>query len=117
MSYQLYANYINGEEWRKLRREKLIQRASTCELCWQPDVRNDVHHVWYRNLYDCSTGDLRVLCRQCHDLVHRMLKAYPSIKKMPTPELSWGQLIKHVDRHVFGPRDWNPKKWRRQSSY
>lgn len=110
-----YLRYINSPEWKDLRRQKLLEGLCTCELCTQVDRHNDVHHVVYNNLWDCTTADLRILCRPCHDLVHRMLKAYPSVKKMPTNKLKWQQLCCLIDKHAFGPREWNPRNWRREN--
>lgn len=74
--------YLKSDHWHTLRIRKLIQQDGKCALCRHPAWNNDVHHVDYRKLFDVRLGDLRILCRECHDAAHAALKAHPEVKKL-----------------------------------
>jgi len=71
-----YANYLQSEHWRKLRREFIEASGNKCERCeiprWLAEIAYDqdlhVHHKSYANLGNESLDDLEVLCRRCHDI-------------------------------------------------
>jgi hypothetical protein len=65
---ETYRKYLASEHWQKTRTAKR-RRAKSCGICGA-ESRLDVHHLNYRNLIDVGLSDLRVLCRQCHDLAH-----------------------------------------------
>ena len=45
---------------------KLKEQKFTCQGCGIRNVPFEVHHVEYRNIYDCTVVDLEVRCRPCH---------------------------------------------------
>ena len=73
--------YLNSDHWHNLRKEKLEQH-SVCEEC-KSTIYLDVHHKDYRSLYDVKLSDLQILCRDCHESLHKKLnkKKYIRNKK------------------------------------
>lgn len=66
--------YLKSEHWQNLRLQKLVEADCLCLRCGKQSQSNDVHHLCYKNLYDVTTLDLVVLCRDCHDFVHEKLE-------------------------------------------
>lgn len=65
--------YLKSEHWKDLRIAKLASVDAACARCGERDLSNDVHHVRYKNLYDVVLKDLIVLCRHCHEMVHKFM--------------------------------------------
>ncbi len=84
-------HYLRSDHWQNLRIAKLASVNAKCFYCWKRDLSNDVHHLIYRNWRDATLDDLVVLCRECHELYHRVLHQHKD-------ELS--QLLKGIDRAV-----------------
>lgn len=73
-SQKWYRNvYLHSDHWLDLRAEKLALNTF-CEQCGGAGPY-DVHHRRYRNIFDCSVGDLVTLCRKCHKAEHAVLSA------------------------------------------
>lgn len=89
--------YLKSDDWKNLRRAALARRHNKCQLCRHKSKSNDVHHVRYKNLWDVSLKDLKVLCRPCHDWVHGLLKKYPKMKKLK-PHKLWRQVQLHYTK-------------------
>ena len=69
-----YQEYLASEDWRSKRREKLYRKGGAkkrCSIC-ASEGPLDVHHLNYRGLTDVRQSDLRLLCRRCHRLAHRL---------------------------------------------
>ena len=80
MSY--YRNiYLKSEHWKTLRTEALLKKKARCMVC-KSEEHLDVHHMRYRSLWDVKVKDLLVLCRDCHEKVHKLMKKYPRLSKM-----------------------------------
>ena len=73
-----YQAYLNSEDWQKKRRKKLNRggwRKRRCAICGARK-NLDVHHLRYRaDLTQTTQSELRILCRRCHDVTHKLLKA------------------------------------------
>lgn len=67
----LYLDYINSEAWQLKRKEVFAQRGKSCERCGCNPASPDVHHKTYERLGHEYLGDLMVLCRECHKLIHK----------------------------------------------
>lgn len=67
---QWYAQiYLKSDHWRSLKLSKYQESGRKCEVC--STTKNlQIHHVNYRNIYDVTTADLRVLCKKHHQEVH-----------------------------------------------
>lgn len=64
-----YRQYLQTDEWARLRRAVLIRARGVCEGCG--DARpSDVHHLTYRHIYNEFLFELVALCRDCHERWH-----------------------------------------------
>jgi len=61
--------YLRSNHWQNLKSEK-FEHNDICEKCGI-NISLDVHHKKYRNLYDVKLSDLQVLCRKCHEKIHK----------------------------------------------
>jgi 5-methylcytosine-specific restriction endonuclease McrA len=72
-----YQDYISSPEW-KAKAEKAKQRAGyRCQVCNSAE-KLEAHHRTYENLGHENTGDITVLCHECHEL-------FSKSGKIPTP--------------------------------
>jgi hypothetical protein len=62
-------------EWMTLRDRVLEARGHRCESCGGAMGRLEIHHVHYRTLGHENINDIRVLCRFCHEAIHRRARA------------------------------------------
>jgi hypothetical protein len=75
MTKSEYAQYLQSEHWRELRKE-VLREFPFCEKCKLPrwlaaiayDQDLNLHHLTYANLGEEDWTDLEVLCRRCHDI-------------------------------------------------
>jgi 5-methylcytosine-specific restriction endonuclease McrA len=68
-----YAKYLMSAEW-KAKREQLFElRGKQCEKCGSTKTIQ-VHHIHYRNIFKERMDDLQVLCKRCHECVHKRMK-------------------------------------------
>lgn len=72
--YQQYFTYLQSDHWAALRKEKKRLAGRNCQVCKSSDIRTVVHHIRYRDLYDCGTDDLLVMCQPCHNSFHHIVK-------------------------------------------
>src|SRR5579885_1010625 len=71
---QEYTHYINSPEWKK-RRAHLLQAAGyRCQVCRHPKLPSklQVHHLTYERLGNELSGDLVVVCTECHPKLDRI---------------------------------------------
>ena len=70
---------IEGDDdlylWRR-KNEIRSARRHRCEVCGEPGLSLDVHHLRYSEWGNEPDEDLAVLCRACHDVIHDRLKAH-----------------------------------------
>lgn len=71
--YEAYLCYLDTDHWKQLRRSKIKQVGRFCQNCRSKEILH-VHHIHYRNYFDCTVDDLAVLCAVCHDTLHVALK-------------------------------------------
>lgn len=65
-----YYRWINSNAYRGKRNEKLKAVGYKCELCGS--AKNlQVHHITYENLGYEPLDDLLVVCRKCHEELHK----------------------------------------------
>src|SRR5215471_13465563 len=69
-----YSSVISSQRWRHVRQAALARAHYRCEQCGKR-ARLDGHH-WrgYSMLGREQPGDVRMLCRPCHDRAHGKLK-------------------------------------------
>ena len=74
---QQYQDYLNSATWKKIRERKLTNGGCICERCkkrgWKKQL--NVHHKTYKLILGKETDQqLVILCKSCHDFIHRLLK-------------------------------------------
>lgn len=73
-----YAEYLKSDHWKALRKKKRSKCSKTngknrCAICASTE-NIETHHMEYRNIYDVTTSDLRLLCRTCHGTGHDLMR-------------------------------------------
>jgi len=69
--HSYYRNYLQSNEWKKKRLERLKLDGFKCQMCHQHKGQLDVHHTTYDTLYNENINDLITLCRPCHAKIHQ----------------------------------------------
>lgn len=64
-----YRKYLKSPQWAAKRQERLDLCKGVCEAC-NAAPATQVHHVTYERIYAELVGDLRGLCRPCHEKEH-----------------------------------------------
>lgn len=62
--------YLQSQHWHETRLRALARAHYACQDCGKSNVPLDTHHVTYERLGAEKPGDLRVLCRECHNKRH-----------------------------------------------
>lgn len=71
-----YESYLRSPHWLELRRTHLDNTAFCCAC--KSKSRLVLHHIYYSRLGSERTGDLIVLCSNCHQKLHDFLDSkYP----------------------------------------
>ena len=85
-----YQEYLRSEHWTNLRRQKLSQHRHGCSHCGTRTNGVQVHHLNYRNWYDCTLEDLMMLCGYCHETLHEqaMLRGF-DFRGMKESDVVW----------------------------
>jgi len=71
-----YREYLQGDNWKEKRTKKLTRKSNKkrrCAIC-ASEENLDIHHLNYKDLFNVEQNDLRILCRNCHLLAHRLYK-------------------------------------------
>ena len=76
-----------------------------CAICRRTDVKLEVHHLNYRQIFDARISDLRPLCRYCHEEMHLRLNdlnAKPSLsnRKLKTGYQKFKRLRRKMTHNV-----------------
>lgn len=104
MNKAQYQQYLKSEHWKKLRARKRrtggkIGGKSCCGICASTE-QIETHHLRYKNIYDVTTSDLRLLCRQCHETAHELMKS--GLKMNSTSHHGLFSIIKAAVKKVRG---------------
>lgn len=67
-----YEKYLQTATWRRLRKNALRRAGYKCAICGETKNLH-VHHNCYPKRGMEKPHDLCVLCKRCHNLVHKML--------------------------------------------
>jgi 5-methylcytosine-specific restriction endonuclease McrA len=65
-----YQDYLQTEEWRRLRSLVIGRAGGSCERCRKTAGEWNVHHLTYDRRGHEDLTDLILLCRPCHQAVH-----------------------------------------------
>lgn len=85
-----HGKYLRSDHWLQLKGRKFTLCGKRCHYCRRTH-QLDVHHLRYKAIYDVLLTDLQVVCRNCHENIHRGLPTLPPLqvrlrrKKEPKP--------------------------------
>lgn len=65
-----YYEYLQSEEWKEKRYQKIRKVGRICERCGRRCKRPHIHHKTYVRLGNEKMSDLEVLCPICHGIEH-----------------------------------------------
>lgn len=101
MNKESYGRYLKSPEWRRVRSAKLARKGGSkkrCAICG----RLEVHHLVYRKrLSDVEPSDLRVFCRNCHELAHKLQRMGLLVYRTESHRSRFA-LTKHAIQRWFG---------------
>ena len=84
-----YADYLNTDYWKNLRKDIIAYRGPQCEKCgeWFDDMESELylHHIIYRGHRKEKWEDLILLCADCHKWQHN--------KNNPMPIKDYNQFV------------------------
>jgi hypothetical protein len=85
--------YLKSDHWKNLRLERLVMSKCCCSSCGVKSTNNDVHHITYStSLWQVKVDDIRVLCRDCHERVHKVMKTY-MVDTAKSPNKIWAEVL------------------------
>ncbi|MFW6311206.1 MAG: hypothetical protein ACOC1K_03115 [Nanoarchaeota archaeon] len=73
MNKNEYYKYLKSRDWQIKRSMVFAAYGRKCESCGKSNNLH-VHHLRYKNIYDCTVRDFTVLCKDCHKIIHRIYK-------------------------------------------
>jgi 5-methylcytosine-specific restriction endonuclease McrA len=96
-----YSKYLASEHWQNLR-STYLPKASCAGCNSRADL--ELHHIHYSRVGAERTGDLTVLCRPCHEKLHKFLdERYPGSK-------TWQKARKTKEHfHLVFGAEWRPQ--------
>lgn len=68
-----YRDYLASDHWQRIRAYALDHAKRRCQVC-NSGGKVDVHHRSYEHRGEERFSDVIILCRDCHDLFHKMGK-------------------------------------------
>jgi len=92
-----YQEYLKTDHWQRMRANVFAHYGRHCALCGTGSNIN-IHHVtyvkdgrsiWFRE----EKNDLIVLCKPCHELMHRAERMDPEKHKMMTERMKGGRSV------------------------
>lgn len=105
MNKEEYQGYLKSDHWKELRKEKRNRVSKKkgkvrCAVCAATESI-ETHHLFYRNIYDVQTSDLRMLCKTCHKTVHDLIKdGTLQLKKYKSHHAMFGALKELVKKRL-----------------
>ena len=78
LGYSSYREYLSSDHWQGFRNKFLSWFRNRnngelfCEYCSAHDTILNVHHRTYKRLGAERIGDMVLLCRNCHEKVHKL---------------------------------------------
>ena len=76
-----YNAYIKSSTWKNIRKTLFKLRGEKCEKCGFGSYKLHIHHLTYERLGHKRLTDLQILCEQCHDAAHVVLKKERAYKQ------------------------------------
>ena len=66
-----YKEYLQTPEWQQVRKRSLMLADNKCQVCEASGVELHVHHKTYERRGEELPDDLIVLCKTCHEDIHK----------------------------------------------
>ncbi len=66
-----YPDYLKSEHWQRMRRRAISLAGFRCHDCDDRQSELHVHHLNYDRVGRERQSDLRVLCKRCHEEMHK----------------------------------------------
>lgn len=76
MNKDQYKDYLKSDHWTELKLKK-GKVAKRCWCCKTRPSKTNFHHVRYKQIYDVSINDLKLLCEDCHQFYHAVKDEHP----------------------------------------
>lgn len=111
---RFYREYLESDHWRNLRAAAFKRYGRRCCRC-PSKVRLQVHHTRYRHPWEsCTTDDLQILCRPCHEREHG-IGTVKQPKHRKHKKRNWTKIAAEhsamLDRQIQKRRNPKPKQW------
>lgn len=68
--WDIYTEYLSSPEWNAIRNTIQQRDDNTCVLCGSTFMLH-VHHITYKNVGHEDLEDLILVCKECHEEIHR----------------------------------------------
>lgn len=72
LNFYSYQDYLNSPKWIEKRNKALVLGGFKCGKCGS-EKSLQVHHLTYERIGHEAQGDLIVLCKKCHEGLHRII--------------------------------------------
>lgn len=72
LGFKSYEAYLLSEHWQNFKKRYFSRHNRICYCCGKPS--QDLHHITYENLGRERLRDVKPLCRDCHKIVHAIVK-------------------------------------------
>lgn len=69
-----YRKYLKSKEWKSIKKKIRRRDKNQCRICFYSKNLN-VHHMTYRRIFKENCNDLILLCKRCHDKLHKISKS------------------------------------------
>jgi len=66
---RIYRDYLKSSAWKRKRKQALKFHGSYCHHC-KSEENLHVHHTTYTHIFNEHMEELRILCADCHRMVH-----------------------------------------------
>lgn len=84
--------YLKSDHWKALKKAKAKEVGRKCQICGATK-KLEFHHDNYRDIYDVTTADLRILCHTHHHEFHFGTKPEKSAQKKQKKKTSQPSFI------------------------
>lgn len=76
LGYKDYGEYIKSPWWTEFKRGWLTRHERKCSVTGRRYGLMDFHHITYERLGNENDEDVILVCREVHDMIHRLIKVY-----------------------------------------
>ncbi len=86
---KIYKKYLLSPEWASVTNDLYLLRGRKCCRCGS-DKNLNIHHLNYDNIFKEEPGDLEILCKDCHNTAHGIIKNKKGkyVKKKSTAKIT-----------------------------